>query len=134
VGTVGERGILTNLFVVILMAAALIGLIISAALETRRSERIQRSVVEKINSALEDQFNTLGEQRTLLAKDKWSELVRYFMIDHVRPLLSQEERVFFHKNFAAVALAVERAVKAVDPKVGGSASDSRSEVEAVAAP
>jgi hypothetical protein len=132
VGTVGEQGILTNLFVVILVAAALIGLIISGALETRRRGRIQRSVVEKINSALEKHFDALTEQRTQLSKDRWSETVRYFLIDHVRPLLSQEELLFFHSNFAAVALAVERAVEAVDPNVGGAVSDSRSEVEAVA--
>jgi hypothetical protein len=95
VGTVGEQGILTSLFVVTLMAAALIGLIISGALETRRRERIQKGVVEKTNSALEKHFDALTEQRTQLSKDKWPELVRYFIIDHVRPLLSQDELLFF---------------------------------------
>jgi hypothetical protein len=99
------------------MTAALIGLIISAALETQRRERIQKSVVEKTNSALERHLKALTKQRTQLSKDRWSETVRYFITVHVRPLLSQEERVFFHKNFAAVALAVERAVETVDPDV-----------------
>ena len=125
---------MSNLIVVILAAIALIVLSVSGALETRRRERVQRSVVEKTNSALEKHFKTLVEQRTRLAKDKWSEVVRYFMIDHVRSLLSREERVFFHSNFAAVALAVERAIEAVDPHVGGSASSSISEVKAVATP
>jgi hypothetical protein len=43
------------------------------------------------------------EQRTQLAKDKWSEVVRNFVLDHARPLLSREEQAFFHSNFAAVA-------------------------------
>jgi hypothetical protein len=100
-------------------------------LEARRREYIQRSVVEKTNSALEGHFKTLAGQRTQLAEDEWSEVVRNFVLDHVRPLLSREERAFFHRNFAAVALAVERAIKAVDSDARGPTS-SRSEVEAVA--
>ena len=120
---------MSDFFVVPLMMVVLIGWNIGT-LETRRRECIQRGLVEKTNRALEGHFKTLAGQRTQLAEDEWSEVVRNFVLEYVRPLLSREERAFFHSNFAAVALAVERAIKAVGPDVGGPAS-SRSEVEAV---
>lgn len=45
-------------------------------------------------------------------QEKWSEEIRYFLLDHLRPALSREELDFLHENFAALALAVERALEA----------------------
>jgi hypothetical protein len=115
---------LSYLFVVILMTLTLIVLSVSGSLETRRRERVQRSVVEKTNAALEKYVKELVGQRMQLAKDNWSEAIRFFIVDHVRPVLSREELVFFHENFAAIALAVERAIEAVDQTAEASPAQS----------
>ena len=101
-----------NLFVVVLITVILIALAVSKALETSRRDRIYRSVIDKTNAALERHFAVLAEKRTRLAHEKWSEEIRYFLLDHVRPVLSREELDFLHENFANVALAVERAFEA----------------------
>ena len=117
-------GFLSYLFVVILVTVTLIVLSVSGSLETRRRERVQRSVVEKTNAALEKYVKELVGQRMQLAKDNWSEAIRFFIVDHVRPVLSREELVFFHENFAAIALAVERAIEAVDQTAEASPAQS----------
>jgi hypothetical protein len=93
-------------------ALILIALVVSTRLEVRRRERIQRSVIEKMEAAIEKRFITLTEKRTRLVQEEWSEEIRYFLIDQLRPSLSREERYFLHENFAALALAIERAVEA----------------------
>jgi hypothetical protein len=102
---------LSNPFVVVLTGVILIALRVSEWLETRRHDRIKRSVLEKTNAAIEKHFTTLAAKRTELVREKWSEEIRYFMLDHVRPALSREELGFFHENFTALALAIERAVE-----------------------
>ena len=103
---------MSNLFVV-LTVVTLIALTISGGLETRKRDRIKKCVIEKTNGVLEKHFKVLSEKRIQLTKEKWSEEIRYFVLDHVRPLLSREELGFLHENFAAAALAVERAIEAV---------------------
>ena len=102
---------MSNPFVVVLAGVILIASTVSAWLETRRRDRIKRSFLEKANAAIEKHFITLTGKRTQLAQEKWSEEIRYFLLDHIRPALSREELVFFHENFAALALAIERAVQ-----------------------
>jgi hypothetical protein len=102
---------LSNPFVVVLTGVILTALTVSAWLETRKRDRIKRSVLEKTNAAIEKHFMTLAGTRTQLVQEKWSEEIRYFMLDHLRPALSREELTFFHENFAALALAIERAVE-----------------------
>ena len=88
---------MSNLIVVILMAVALIVLSVSGALETRNASA-SKGALSKRQTALEKHVKTLVEQRTQLAKDNWSEAIRLFIIDHVRPLLSREELVVFHRT------------------------------------
>jgi hypothetical protein len=104
---------MSNLFVALLITVILIALAVSKALETSRRDRIYRSVIDKTNAALERHSAALAEKRTQLAHEKWSEEIRYFLLDHVRPVFSREELDFLHQNFANLALAVERAFEAV---------------------
>ena len=103
---------MSNLFVV-LTVVTLIALTVSERLETRKRGRIKKCVIEKTNGVLEKHFKVLSEKRFQQTREKWSEEIRYFVLDHVRPVLSREELRFLHENFAAVALAVERTVEAV---------------------
>ena len=80
---------MSNLFVV-LTVIALIALTVSGRLQTRKRDRIKRCVIEKTNSILEKNFEALSEKRIQLTKEKWSEEVRYFVLDHVRPALSEK--------------------------------------------
>lgn len=98
-------------FVVFLISLILIALTVSNWLETRKRDRVKRSVLEKTNAAIEKRFTTLARIRTQLAQEKWSEEIRYFMLEDLRPALSQQELDFFHENFAALALAIEKAVE-----------------------
>lgn len=101
---------MSNLYVVVLIAGMLIVLAVSEGLETRRRDRIKRSVIEKTNAVIERQVAMLARKRMQLVQEKWSEEIRYFLIDHLRPILSREELDFFHENFAALTTATERAL------------------------
>jgi hypothetical protein len=107
---------LSNPFVIVLTGIILIALRVSERLETRRRDRIKRSVLEETNAAIEKQFTALATKRTELVQEKWSEEIRFFMLDHIRPGLSREELGFFHENFAVLAVAIERAVDNVMPE------------------
>ena len=99
-----------NGYLVIVTAVILIAVVVSTYLETRRHERIERSVVEKAMAAVGKHLTALTRQRTRLVREKWSEEIRYFLIDYLRPTLSSEERNFLHENFLALAIAIERAI------------------------
>ena len=71
-------------------------------LETRKRDHIKNCVIQKTNAAIEKTF----------IQEKWPEEIRYFLLDHLRPALSREELDFLRENFAALALAVERALEA----------------------
>jgi hypothetical protein len=107
---------LSNAFVVVLTGIILIAFRVSEWLAIRRGNRIKRSVLEKTNAAIEKHFATLARKRTQLAQQKWSEEIRYFMLDDVRPTLTREELDFFHENFAALAVAIERAIDNAIPE------------------
>ena len=101
-----------NGYLVFVTAVVLIAVVVSTYLETRRHERIERSVIEKAIAAVGKHLITLTRQRTRLVGEKWSEEIRYFLIDYLRPTLSSEERNFLHENFLALAIAIERAIDA----------------------
>jgi hypothetical protein len=103
---------LLNGFLVFVTTIILIVMVVSTYRETRRREGIERSVVEKGITALGKHLTTLARQRTRLVGEKWSEEIRYFLIDHLRPTLSPEERNFLHDNFMALAKAIEGAIDA----------------------
>jgi hypothetical protein len=103
---------LLNGYLVFVTAVVLIALVVSTYQETQRRKRIERSVIEKAIAAIGMQLTTLAQQRTRLVQEKWSEEIRYFLIDHLRPTLSSEERNFLHENFLALAAAIERAIDA----------------------
>ena len=101
-----------NGYLVIVTAVVLIAVVVSTYLETRRRERIERSVIEKAIAAVGMQLTTLAQQRTRLVQEKWSEEIRYLLIDYLRPTLSSEERNFLHENFLALAASIEAAIDA----------------------
>jgi hypothetical protein len=106
------RNSLLNAYLVIVTAVILIAVVVSTYLETRRRERIERSVIEKAIATVGMQLPTLAQQRTRLVQEKWSEEIRYFLVDYLRPTLSSEELNFLHENFLALAAAIERAIDA----------------------
>jgi hypothetical protein len=107
---------LSNAFVLVLTGVILIAFRISEWLAIRRGDGIKRSVLEKTNAAIEKHLATLHRKRTHLVQQKWSEEIRYFMLDYVRPTLSREELGFFHENFAALAAAIEKAIENAMPE------------------
>lgn len=92
------RNSLLNAYLVIVTAVILIAVVVSTYLETRRRERIERSVIEKAIATVGMQLPTLAQQRTRLVQEKWSEEIRYFLVDYLRPTLSSEERNFLHEK------------------------------------
>ena len=83
----------SNPFVVVFTGVFLIALTVSEWPDTRRGDRIKRSVLAKTNAAIEKHFMTLAAKRTQLAREKWSE------VDHIQPALSPEELNFLHEEF-----------------------------------
>ncbi len=82
---------------------------------------------DKVETRIGGRYSDRAQLRPLLALgERWSEEIRYFLIDHLRPMLTREELDFFHKNFAALAVAIEKAIEAamLDQKRASSSANT----------